>query len=61
MTLYVRCPLRDGVCGRVSGPGRVASHTFTLAEATPLLESFAVDDFEDGPRRLREVLREMSR
>ena len=43
----------------VPTPAHPAEHSFTLREVRHLLESFASEDYEDGPRCLLAVLIEL--
>jgi hypothetical protein len=56
MTIYVKCPLHEGIDGHFPDPSHPAGHSYTQEQVSALLWAMSSDDWEDGPRCLLDVL-----
>jgi hypothetical protein len=57
--VHVKCPLHDGIHGRVADPSHPAGHSYTQEQVHSLLWTLSAEDWEDGPRCLLDVLAEI--
>ncbi len=58
--IEIECPIHYGTpYGLVPNPTHPARHSFTYAQAQLLLSEFSTEDWEDGPRCLLDVLKEI--